>query len=107
MPMIKIEYDDKKVKKNEIILLSEAVQKIIVDVTKIEDVFVYANSSQIKVKVAPIEIFVEMSAHKINNEDNLIGEIKSNLSKWKKKSSFSHPINLSLIPMKWKIEIGI
>ena len=31
--MIKIEYDDKKVKKNEIILLSEAVQKIIVDVS--------------------------------------------------------------------------
>ena len=107
MPMIKIEYDNKKVKKEEIILLSEAIQKIVAEATNIEDVFVYANNSQIKIKVAPIEIFIEMSAHKINNEDNLMGEIKSRISKWKKKNSFTHLINLSLIPLKWKIEIGI
>ena len=48
-----------------------------------------------------------MSAHKIENEDKLMNEIKSKLSDWKKKNSFQHPINLTLIPMQWKIEIGI
>jgi hypothetical protein len=70
-------------------------------------VFVYANKAQIKVKIAPIEIFVEMSAHKITDLDELFSEIKSNLSEWKKTNNFSHPINLTLIPMNWKIEIGI
>ena len=50
MPLIDIKYDDDKVKSDEILALSEAVQKIVSKATGIEDVFVYANSSQIKVK---------------------------------------------------------
>ena len=107
MPIINVEYDDEKVKKEDVLILSKAVQRIVSNATKIKDVFVYANSSQIKVKIAPIEIFVQMSAHKIENEDKLMNEIKSKLSDWKKKNSFQHPINLTLIPMQWKIEIGI
>ena len=107
MPVIRIDYDDEKLDKDEILTLSNAIQKIVSETTKIEDVFVYANSSQIKVKVAPIEIFVQMSAHKIKDVDKLVSEIKSKLSDWKKKNSFHHLINLTLIPMNWKIEIGI
>lgn len=107
MPVINIEYDDEKLKKAEILILSEAIQKIVSETTKIEDVFVYANSAQIKVKISPIEIFVQVSAHKIKDEGKLMNEIKSKLSSWKKKNTFRHPINLTLIPMKWKIEIGI
>ena len=97
----------KKLGEDEVLTLSNAIQKIVSEVTKIEDVFVYADSSKIKVKIAPIEIFIQMSAHKISDADKIIGEIKSKLSDWKKKAVFRHPINLTLIPMSWKIEIGI
>ena len=107
MPVIRIDYDKEKLKDEDVLVLSNAVQKIVSEATKIEDVFVYANSPHIKVKIAPVEIFVQMSAHKITDEDTLVSEIKSKLSVWKKESNFQHLINLTLIPMKWKIEIGI
>lgn len=105
--MIKIQYDDSKVKRGDIEKLSDAIQKIVSKTTGIEDVFVYGNSSEIKVKIAPIEIFVEMSAHKIKDEDALIKDIKERLTVWKKENNFSLPINLSLVPMHWKIENGM
>ena len=105
--MINIEFDDKKVSGGEISSVSDAIQKIVAETTQIADVFVYANTSKIKVKIAPIEIWVRMSAHKIKDEDKLIAEFREKLSIWKKKNKFKHPINLTLIPMKWKIEIGI
>ena len=107
MPIIRIEWDDKKLKMDDILTLSNAIQKIVSETTKIEDVFVYANSSQITIKIAPIEIFVEISAHKIKNEDKLIRTFKTKLTVWKKQNAFDYPINLTLIPMNWKIEIGI
>lgn len=107
MPMIKIQYDNSIVEKNEAQDLSEAIQEIVSNATGIEDVFVYTNSSEITVKIAPVEIFVEMSSHKIKNREELVKKIKDSLSEWKKLSSFPHPINFSLIPMDWNIEIGI
>lgn len=105
--MINIEYDKDKVGKKEILSLSNAVQKIVSEKTKIKDVFVYANSSEIRVKVAPIEIFVRISDHKIKDLSSLFNEIKSDLSGWKRQSKFKHPLNLTLIPMNWKFETGI
>ncbi len=87
--------------------LSQAVRDIVSEVTNIEDVFVYANSSEIKIKVAPIEIFVEFSASKIENLDALMENVKSRIQKWKTEHDFDTLINLSIIPMPWKIEIGI
>ena len=107
MPLVRIEYDNAKVSDKEASTLSEAVQSVVSSVTGIEDVFVYANSSHIKVKVAPIEVFVEMSASKITDVDELTMKIKSALGVWKKDSDFSHPINLTVIPMNWKVEIAI
>jgi hypothetical protein len=107
MPMITIQFDDAKVEKVDIQNLADAVQKIVSDVTGIEDVFVYGNSSDIKIKIAPIEIFVEMSANKIANLDSLTESIKEKISIWKRENNFTHRINLSVIPMNWKIEIGI
>ena len=107
MPIIEIEFDDAVVNKEDILSLSHSIQKIVSKATGIKDVFVYANSAQIKVHIAPIEIFVKMSAHILKNEEKMMKEIKSELSQWKKNTHFSHPVNLTLIPMKWKIEIGI
>lgn len=107
MPVIRIDFDNEKINDEEVLGLSNAIQRIVSETTKIEDVFVYANSSQIKVKVAPIEIFIQMSAHKIKDMDELVNEIKSRLSGWKKEIGFQYLINLTFIPMQWKIEIGI
>lgn len=107
MPVIHIEYDDKSISDQDIQRLSEAVRDIVSKVTNIEDVFVYANTARIKVKVAPIEVFVQMSAHKIKDLDALVNEIKEEIKKWKKENNFNYLVNLSFIPMNWKIEIGI
>jgi len=107
MPMIKIEFDDSKVSDDEIRQLSEGVQKVVSQSTGIEDVFVYANSARIKVQIAPIEIFVEMSAGKVENLNDLTTTIKDGLSAWEKDSGFTQPINLTVIPMNWKVEINI
>lgn len=107
MPLIRIEFDSDKVSDIDAASLSQAIQKIVSEITGIDDVFVYANSPKIQVKAAPIEIFAEMSTHKIADADKLIAEIKTRLSGWKKENNFPHPVNLSLIPMNWKVEIGI
>ena len=90
MPIINIEFDGQKVKEEEIKTLSDAVHRIVSKITGIEDVPVYANDSQVKVAVAPIEIFIRLSDHKITDAEKLISDIKSKLSEWKTESNFSH-----------------
>ena len=107
MPVIHLEYDENKLSDKEAEAVSVAVRDIVSRVTKIEDVFVYANTARIKVQVAPIEFFVQMSASKITDLDALVLEIKTEIQDWKMKNNFTMPINLSFIPMNWKIEIGI
>ena len=107
MPLIRLEYDDGKVSDTDVLALSRAVRDIVSEVTGIADVFVYANSAKIKVQIAPVEIFVEMSDHKITDEDALVAAIKDKLSGWKKNQNFPAPINLTLIPMHWKVEVNI
>ncbi|MBI2109430.1 MAG: hypothetical protein HYT93_04655 [Parcubacteria group bacterium] len=105
--MINIEYDNEQISEGDIQALSKAVRDIVSEVTGIEDVFTYTNSAHIKVKIAPVEIFVRMSAQKIKDADKLIKELKLKLTDWKQSTDFKYPINLTLIPMEWKIEIGI
>ena len=107
MPTIHIEYDDSKVSDEEAQQLSIATQKIVSEATNIEDVFVYGNSARIKIQVAPVEIFIQMSDHKINNLDELFDAIKLSLHTWRESSGFKHPVNLTLIPMHWKFEVAI
>ncbi|HVW82433.1 MAG TPA: hypothetical protein VHC68_00585 [Candidatus Paceibacterota bacterium] len=102
-----MDFDKKRVNPTDAELLSQAIRQIVSEVTGIQDVFVYANDSEIKIQTAPIEIFVEMSAHKIKSADELIATLKERLSHWKKENNFAHSINLTLIPMEWKVEIGI
>lgn len=107
MPLINIEYDNEKLSDDEAESLSKAVRDIVSGATGIEDVFVYSNTAHIKVQIAPIEIFVRMTASKIENVDGLTQSIKEALSKWKTEQDFQHPINLTLIPMTWRVEIDI
>ena len=107
MPMINIKFDDQKVKDDEVVALSNAVIKIVQDATKIPEVFVYADSPRIKIGVAPIEIFVEMSASKVGNREELFQAIKGPLSKWKNECNFAHPITITLTPVEWRFDVNI
>lgn len=107
MPMIKIKYDDAKIDDEQIIALSKAIQKIVIEATDIPEVFVYADSPKIKIDIAAIEIFVEMSANKITNKDELFNKIKEGLVVWKKENNFKHLITLTLTPVDWKFEAGL
>ncbi len=105
--MIKIEFDDQVVSDDDMKKLSLAVRDIVSEVTGIKDVFVYANSARIKVAIAPIEIFIQMSAEKIKDQSDTINAFKLSIREWKKNNSFSYPINLTLVPMHWSVEIDI
>lgn len=107
MPMIHVEFNDSKVSDDDARVLCEAVRKIVIDATGIADVFVYGNSARIKVAVAPIEIFVRISDHKVSDEKALFEELKSKLHDWKVEASFPHPINLTLIPIHWQFAVDI
>ncbi len=107
MPVIRIDFDNEKVSEAEVKSLSEATRMIVLETTGTDDVMVYANSAQIKVNVHPIEIFVQMSAHKVKDLEELVATIKSRLAEWKQTNNFTHPINFTFMPMQWKIEIGI
>ena len=107
MPVIKLEFDDKVVSLTYVERLSLAVRDIVSEETGIKEVFVYANTALLKVQVDPLEIFVEMSASKVADADKLIGQIKDRIVAWKKVVGFIHPINLTLIPVHWKLAIGI
>ncbi len=105
--MINVEYNTEQVPDVDAEAISEGIREIVSSITKIEDVFVYANSSKIRIKTAPIEIFISMSAGKIDNLELLFNEIETKLKEWKSEHSFPHPINLTVIPMNWKFTTGI
>ena len=107
MPMINIKFDDQKIKNDEIVTLANAIIKIVQDATKISEVFAYADSPRIKIGVAPIEVFVEMSASKVSDREELFRTIKDQLSKWKNLNNFMHPITITLTPIDWRFEVGI
>ena len=107
MPMINVEYNTDQVPDKDIQMLCEAIREIVSFATGIEDVFVYGNSARIKVQIAPIEIFVSMSASKIDNLDELFSKIETSIKTWKAKTQFLYPINLTVIPMNWKFTTGI
>jgi len=106
MPIIRIEYDSRVASEDEIRDLADNIQVIVAEKTGIKEVFVYGNAPHICLKADPVEIFIEMTASKIES-DTLFDDIKTALKEWKNQSGFPHPMNLTLTPMHWQLEIGI
>ncbi|MEK7228131.1 MAG: hypothetical protein AAB681_02110 [Patescibacteria group bacterium] len=107
MPMITVKFDDKEVSDEKITQLSSALQKIVSEATSIKEVFVYADSPRIKIDVAPIEVFIEMSATKVEDREGLFNDIRDRLADWKQANDFEYPITITLTPVDWKFEVGI
>lgn len=80
MPVIRVEYDDMVVPEDEAHALCTAVQKAIITATGIKETFVYGNAARIKIDIALVEIWVEMSAHKVDDAETLAKDIRKELS---------------------------
>jgi len=107
MPVVNIEFDSDAVSNENIQKLADATHEIVSKVTDIEDVPVYAHNAEAKSHVAPIEIFIRLSTHKVEDVDALTAALKHAFSTWKQEQGYPHPINMTFIPMDWKIEIDI
>jgi hypothetical protein len=107
MPIIYLEFDESKVSREDAESLANAFQQIVKAETRIEDVVVYGNDSLIKVAAHPLELFVQMSAHKIQDANDLLDRLSSRLATWKDSFDLAHKINLTLDPKPWKINIGM
>jgi hypothetical protein len=107
MPMITVKYDDGAVSDEKVVALAKALQTIVIEATGIPEVFVYADSPKIKLDVAPLEVFIEMSAHKVTDREALFTAIKNKLVSWKAETGFAIPITITLTPVDWKFEVGL
>ncbi len=107
MPVINIEFDADKVSEEDMQLLCDGAHEVVSKVTEIEDVPVYAHSAEFKTAIAPIEVFIRLSAHKVKDVEALTADLKQAFITWKNGNNFNHPINMTFIPMNWKIEIDI
>lgn len=105
--MITVKYDDTKVTDDEVVTLSHALKEIVAEATKIPEVFVYADSPKIKINVASLEVFIEMSANKVEDKESLFKDIIDRFARWKADSGFIHPATITLIPVDWKFEVGL
>lgn len=107
MPVVRVDFDQEKVSVDEVKQLVKGLHEVVSGTTNIEDVPVYANASQFSYAIAPIEVFIELSEHKVKDAGELTQILKQNLAVWMQNNEFQHPINMTFIPMKWNIEIEI
>lgn len=107
MPVIRVEYDSTLVSEIKARGLCKAAQTAVIEATGIESTFVYGNASQITIDIAPVEIWVEVSAHKVPDPAKAAKDIRTKLADWKQAEGFAQPINFTLIPMDWILELDI
>src|SRR4051794_35008733 len=107
MPTIDIRFDDRIVSPDEVRALAEGMRGVIVETTGFENVFLSADSPQIKINIEPIDVLVMISEHKIIDTQELAADIRRGLAQWKKTVGFSHNVNVMLLPMAWKMESDI
>jgi hypothetical protein len=100
MPILtRIEYDDSQVSAEQALELSTAAQQIVADAVGIPEVFVYTNTAQIKVNIAPVLMTIEMGAHRTAFAEQYGAEIKEKLGKWKQQNGLTYPIYLTVTPV--------
>jgi len=111
MPVIKIDYDKSKVKETVVQKIAVELQKTAAEASKLPlaRVSVFARANQLTVNAAPIEIYVQVGSTSIPGGDTkkYLGLMKKRMQAFKKAHNITTPINISIIPMNWKSEIGI
>jgi hypothetical protein len=109
MPIIRIEYDPDKVSAAQITQLAKDVVRFTKETTGIPETYAWVNASQIRINIDPVDIFIELSAHKVPDGDpnQLSKPIAAKIKQWKQEHHFEPPINLTVTPVNWALEIGI
>ncbi len=109
MPIIRVEYDPEKFTAEQITRLTTDVVEYTKEVTGIAEVYAWANASQIRIGIDPVDIIIEMSAHKVPQDDaSLLSKpLVAKIKQWKVDHNVTEPINLTIIPVQWQLEIGI
>jgi hypothetical protein len=104
--MINIIYDSKKVSDEEASSLTQGIQKLVMEVMSVKDVFVYANKP-LFVLADPIEIFIQVNQNEVSNPTELTETIAIVLSAWKQDNQFKPKVNINVHPVEWHYKIGI
>ncbi|HEX3082730.1 MAG TPA: hypothetical protein VHQ86_05800 [Candidatus Saccharimonadia bacterium] len=109
MPIIRFEYDPDKVTAEQITRLATDMVTFTQEVTGMKEVYAWANASQIRIGIDPVDIFIEMSAHLVPDGDpsKLSKPLVAKIKQWKADHNFAEPINLTFTPVAWQLEIGI
>jgi len=109
MPIIRVEYDPDKVSAEQITQLTQDVVAFTKEVTGIPEVYAWVNASQIRINIDPVDIFIELSAQKVPNSDPSVVSkpIADRIRQWKIDHNFNQPVNLTVTPVQWQLEIGI
>ncbi len=69
MPVIRVEYDPDKITTEQITRLATDVVEFTKEVTGIPETYAWVNAAQIRIDIDPVDIMIEMSAHKIPEGD--------------------------------------
>jgi hypothetical protein len=104
--MVTIRYTS-EVADNEATTLAHAMRARVVEVTEEQDVFVYADKALVAVSADPIEVFMQVNAHKVSDIAGLMDKITNKLANWKRQNDFALSINLNITPVEWHAEFGI
>ncbi|TSC77435.1 MAG: hypothetical protein G01um101429_1067 [Parcubacteria group bacterium Gr01-1014_29] len=111
MPVIKIDYDNKKFNEVTVAKLVKELQHVTAGASQlgIEDVSVYANANEIAVNAAPMEVYIQVGSASIPGGDmeKMLDTIAQRLRKFKDSNNISIPINISVVQMTWKFKLGI
>ena len=73
------------------------------------DVSVFANSNQITINAAPMEIYINAGLGAIPEGDKqkMLETIITEIKKFKAEKGIEIPINISIVEMAWKVGVGV
>lgn len=110
MPVVRIDYE-KSVSAEEIQALAAGLQPAIAEASALplEDICVYANQNGFSINAAPIEVYIHAGPGAIpdGNKEVMLARIVEEVKKLKQEKGLSTPINLSVVQMDWRFELGV
>ena len=111
MPIIKIDYDKKKIRSEDVHKLAVELQKIAGDAMglPLSRFSVYATANDLAINAAPVEIYIQAGAQVVSkgSAGKYLKTIIKHVKDFKKANRITTPLNISLIRMDWKYELEV
>ena len=110
-PVVKIDYDSEKFSSEVIRALAEELHRVVSEASglPLTDVSVFANTNQITINAAPMEIYINAGSGAIPGGDKqkMLDTITASVKKFKEEKGVEIPVNISVIEMSWKVGVGV